>query len=43
MGIRAVSTCSFVSTDSTPDRYKTQEICDKAVDNDSHDLKLVVD
>ena len=32
MCIRAVNTCSFVF-DSIPDRYKTQEMCIKAVDH----------
>ena len=30
--IRAVKTCSFVFN-SVPDQYKTQEMCDKAVND----------
>ena len=39
MCVRAVNACSFVF-DSVPKRYKTQEVCGKAVDNYSHALNL---
>ena len=39
MCVRALNACSFVF-DSVPKRYKTQEVCGKAVDNYSHALNL---
>ena len=42
MCIRAVNTCSFV-LNSVPDQYKTQEMCDKAVDGNPNALDLVPD
>ena len=40
MCIRAVNTCSFVFN-SVSDRNKTQEMCDKAVDDNPNALDLV--
>ena len=42
MCIIAVNTCSFVF-DSVSDRYKTKEMCDKAVDDCLTALKFVHD
>ena len=41
MCIIAVNTCSFVF-DSVSDRYKTKEMCDKAVDDCLTALKFVM-
>ena len=42
MCIRAVNTCSFVF-DSVPNEYKTQEMCNNAVDNNPSTIKDVSD
>ena len=42
MRIRAVNTCSFVFN-SVPNRCETQEMCDKAVDDNPNALDLVPD
>ena len=42
MCIRPVMTCPFVFI-SVPDRYKTQEMCDKAVDDNPNALYFVPD
>ena len=42
MCIRAVNICSLVS-DSVPDRYKTQVMCIRAVDDNSSTIKYVSD
>ena len=40
--VRAVNTCSFV-TDSIPDQYKTQKICDKAANDNPSSIKYIPD
>ena len=42
MCIRAFNTCPFVFN-SVTDRYKTQEMCDKAVDDNPSTIKYVPD
>ena len=42
MCVQAVDTCAFVF-DSVPDRYKTQEICDKVIFKDPFMLKYCLE
>ena len=40
--VRAVNMCSFV-IDSISNQYKTQKMCDKAVDDNPNALEFVLD